>query len=242
MEEISVKIKDAEWHNVIGFIEHWEDRADKPELYYKLSKLYETYNRAIKLSRHTWFENYKVPPIWYKHCGVLQLNEDGAEKLKEEIDDLNGIIYQHLMNFDHDIMEFIIRQYTLSIVYDKAKSFPNELSRIDLESVKVELIKKLNNNIFENKLTAKDVLDTYYYLLKLQKILKQLKSVQTNDEIEEMLKLISYTKSQLKQIVDELGCKMYVSNKKMIELEQRQKGIGDRFLNYKSAPMHGDMQ
>ena len=120
--EIKVKIKDAEWHDVIGFIEHWQDKGNKPELYYKLSKLYEIYNRAIKLSRHTWFENYKVPPIEYKHAGKLGLNDRRVDKLKEKIDGMNGTIYQYLMTLDGDVMEYMIKSYSLQRAYNKVTS------------------------------------------------------------------------------------------------------------------------
>ena len=232
MEEIKVKIKGAEWHDVIGFIEHRQDKEDKPELYYKLSKLYETYNRAIKLSRHAWFKDYKVPQIEYKHAGKLGLDDRGIDKLKEEIDGLNGIIYHFLMNLDDDIMQFMIRRYTLSNIYNKVKNFPDELPNIDLDNVREELIRKLNKNIFENKLVAKNVMETCYYLLKLQTILKKLASIQTNKEIEKMLQLISHTKIQLKQIVDDLGCKLFIANDNEIEIAKRLPDGTDKTLFY----------
>ena len=58
MEEISVKIREASWLDVINYLETHEKSEVKSDLYYKLSNLYEIYNRAIKLSRHIWFENY----------------------------------------------------------------------------------------------------------------------------------------------------------------------------------------
>ncbi len=231
MEEIKVKIKNAEWPTIIGFIEYWEDKDNKPELYNKLSKLYEIYNRAIKLSRHTWFENYKVPKIDHKHWVELSLNVTARENLKKEIDDLNGVIYHHLTCLDNDIMEYMLRYYALTKAYNQAKN-DNIPSMFDKDSIMVGLKQKISQNMFEDKISAKNAMETYRYLLELQTILQRLKSVKTNEDIEIMLKLVQYTKAQLKQIVDELGCKLCVKYGSDIEIAQHKPDGTNKTLYY----------
>ena len=231
MEEINVKIKDVSWIDVIGYLETHEKSEVKSELYHKLSKMYEIYNRAIKLSSHTWFENYKVPKIDHKHWAQLNLNVTRREKLKKEIDDLHGVIYHHLTCLDNDIMKYMQRYYALNSAYIQANNdyIP---SMFDKESIKTGLKKKLSENVFEDKISAKNAMETYRYLLELQTILQRLKSVKTNEDIEIMLKLVQHTKAQLKQIVDDLGCKLSIKYGNDVEIAKRKPDGTDKTLFY----------
>ena len=231
MEEINVKIKDASWIDVIDYLETYEKSDVKSELYHKLSKLYEIYNRAIKLSRHTWFENYKVPKIDHKHWVELRLNVTAREKLKKEIDDLNGVIYHHLMSLDNDIMEYMQRYYALCRACNQANRdyIP---SMFDKDSIMEGLKQKLSQNMFEDKISAKNAMETYRYLLELQTILQRLKSVKTNEDIEIMLKLVQHTKAQLKQIIDYLGCKLFIKHGTDVEISKRKSDGTDKTLFY----------
>ena len=231
MEEISVKIRDANWTDVIDYLEICGDGLVKPDLYHKLSKLYEIYNRAIKLSRHTWFENYKVPKIDHKHWVELSLNVTAREKLKKEIVDLNEVIYHHLTCLDNDIMKYMQKYYALGTTYNQAKN-DRIPSMFDKDSIMVGLKQKISQNMFEDKISAKNAMETYRYLLELQTILQRLKSVKTNEDIEIMLKLVQYTKAQLKQIVDDLGCKLCVKYGSDIEIAQHKPDGTNKKLYY----------
>ena len=231
MEEIKVKIKDASWIDVINYLEICEDGVVKPNLYHKLAKLYEIYDRASKLSRHTWFDNYKVPKIDHKHWTQLNLNVTKREKLKKEINDLNEVIYHHLTCLDNDIMKYMQKYYALGTAYNQAKN-DRIPSMFDKDSIKAELKQKLSQNMFEDKISAKNIMETYRYLLELQTILQRLKSVKTNEDIEIMLKLVQHTKAQLKQIVDDLGCKLSIKHGTDVEIAKRKPDGTDKTLFY----------
>lgn len=232
MEEIGVKIREASWLDVINYLETHEKSEVKSDMYYKLSRLYETYCRASKLTHHTWFKNYKVPEISYKDWDKLHLTVTRYEKFQDEIDMLNNRIYNLLEHLDQDITHYMQRYYALSSAYNQAKSdyIP---SMFDKDSIRTGLKKNLSKNIFKDRDVARNVLDTYYYLLELQAILQKVKDVCKNEDVEKMLKLISYTKSQLKQIVDDLGCKLYLSLYKDVRLEERVSNGKNRELAYK---------
>lgn len=230
--EINIKIKDAEWCEVVNYMEECEKKQSKPNDYYKLLKLYNIMQRATKLSRHTWFENYKVPQIEHSHKG--KFNRERIKQLKEEIDDLNGIIYYKLVDLDTDIMRWMQRYHTLLRAYIQVdrEYIPSTLDRA---SILKQLNLEAKNNIFEYKYCASmTVLDAYKYLLKLQDILFKLNEMQQNKEIEEMLKLVIYTKAQLKQIVDDFGCKLFIANNTEIEIAKRQEGGKYKSLYYTS--------
>lgn len=230
--EINIKIKDAEWHEVLNFMEECENKEKKPSEYYVLLKLYNIMQRATKLSRHTWYENYKTPQIEYTHQGMF--NGEQIERLKEKMDDLNGIIYYKLVDLDTAIMRWMQRYYSLLRTYHQADREPMP-STFDRSSILKELNSKAKNNIFEDKYVASmGVLDAYKYLLKLQNILLKLKETQDNEEIEEMLKLVIYTKGQIKQIVDDLGCKLFIANNTEIEIAKRQEDGKSKTLYYTS--------
>ena len=180
MEEISVKIREASWLDVINYLETHEKSEVKSDLYYKLAKLYETYCRANKLTHLTWFKNYKTPKIDYQDWDKLHLTVTRYEKFQDEIDILNGTIYNHLLKLDNYIVEYIKKYYALGNAYNQAKSdyIP---SMFDKDSIRTGLKKNLSKNMFEDRDVASNVLDTYYYLLELQSILKKVKEVCENE-------------------------------------------------------------
>ena len=215
--EIKVKIKEAEWHDVINYLETNKNSKVKSEMYYKLSKLYKIHKRAIKLSRTTWFENYKVPSITYKHAGVLGIDD---RKLKEKINGLNGTVYQLLMNLDGDVMQYMIEYYSLTYAYNQADQV-RVPSMFDAGDIKFSLKKNIDKNIFENKIVANNVIWVYRYILVLQELLQELKLIQNNKEIEQMLKLVHNTQSELKQIVYDLDCKLFATSTSEIEIAKQ---------------------
>ena len=231
MEEISVKIREASWLDVIKYLETHEKSEVKSELYYKLEKLYETYCRANKLTHLIWFKNYKTPKIDYQDWDKLHLTIIRYEKFQDEIDILNGTIYNHLLKLDNYIVEYIKKYYALCSAYNQAKSdyMP---SMFDKDSIRTGLKKNLSKNMFEDRDVASNVLDTYYYLLQLQSILKKVKEVCKNEDVEKMLKLISYTKSQLKQIVFDLGCRLFATSTNEIEIAKCLPDGTDKTLYY----------
>lgn len=231
MEEISVKIREASWLDVINYLETHEKSEVKSELYYKLAKLYETYCRASKLTHHTWFDNYKTPKIDYNDWDKLHLTVTRYEKFQDEIDMLNNRIYNLLEHLDQDITHYMQRYYALSSAYNQAKSdyIP---SMFDKDSIITGLKKNLSKNMFEDRDVSRNVLDTYYYLLELQSILKKVKDVCKNEDVEKMLKLISYTKSQLKQIVFDLGCRLFATSSNEIEIAKCLPDGTDKTLYY----------
>lgn len=241
MEEISVKIRESSWLDVINYLETHEKSEVKSDLYYKLAKLYETYCRASKLTHHTWFDNYKTPKIDYKDWDKLHLTVTRYEKFQDEIDMLNNRIYNLLKHLDQDITHYMQRYYALGSAYNQAKSdyIP---SMFDKDSIRTGLKKNLSKNIFEDRDVSSNVLDGYYYLLELQGILQKVKDVCENEDVEKMLKLISYTKAQLKQIVYDLGCKIYLSSNKKLELEQRVNNEGNKKLAYLPTAEYWNMR
>lgn len=217
MEEISVKIKEASWYEVMHYLKTNKKRECKSELYNKLSKLYETHNRAVKLSRNTWFENCGVPATTYKHAGELGLDDT---KLKQRISILNGTIYQLLMNLDGDIMQYMIEYYSLTYAYNQASKV-RVPSMFDKGDIKFSLKKNMDKNIFENKIVANNVIWACRYILALQELLQKLKSIQNNGDIEKMLKLVHHTISELKQIVYDLDCKLIATSTSEIEIAKQ---------------------
>ena len=150
MEEISVKIKEASWYEVVDYLKTNEKSEVKSKLYHKLSRLHEIFSRANQVTHGAWFKNYKIPKIDYVDWDKLHLSVTRYEKFKEEIDILNGTIYNHLLKLDDDIVDYIKRYYSLGCAYRQADKdyIP---SMFDKESIKMELKQKLSKNMFEDK-------------------------------------------------------------------------------------------
>jgi len=234
MKTIIMQIKDANLSEVEDFLHTHSKSAVKSSLYYKLLKLYEIYKRAVKLSKHTWYKNCKMPEIEQKDWNALCLNQGRASKLYEEIDILNGIIYHQLINLDEDIQKYMINQYSLGRAYQQA-SRDYLPSMFDRDSIKAGLKSQLSVDMMQDNDVSKNVMDAYYYLIELQTILQKIKSRCINQDVEQMLKLVNYTKAQLKQILDDLGYKMYLSSHNTIELEKRSSTGKNKHIAYLPA-------
>ena len=76
----------------------------------------------------------------------------------------------------------------------------------------------MDENIFENKQVAENTMWAYRYLLELEELLQKLKSIQTNEQIEEMFKLARYTRTELKGIIFDLGCRLFATSMSEIEI------------------------
>jgi len=240
MEYISIGIKDSNWDDVVEYLHNGKNAESNPKLYCELQKLNKVCQNINKL-KHTWAKHCKMPNMDNIARNVANYSEKEQEIIKDlnynktYIEDLNQTIYKLLTNLENDIKCHMQKQYSLSKAYTQLEN-ANLPDMFDSDSAKYYLEACLNRHLFSNKnakKATKNVIDTYYYLLDMQYYLTEFKKLGPNSEVDNMLKLAIYAKAQLKQILDDLGCKIYVEHyEQNINLEKRKpkdKGRGWQF-------------
>lgn len=237
MEYISIAIKDSSWNEVVDYLNSGKKDT---KLYGELEKLNNIRQKVHKLGKHTWAKNCLVPNMdnYVQKAEDYNARTQGVidiDDIKEYTEDVNKAVYETLTKLENDIKSHMQKHYSLSTAYAQVVNFglPN---MFDQESVTRSLKAGLNQNLFANKITANNVVDMYFDLVDLQYCLMRLKPLGPNDDVDKMLKLIHYTKAQLKQIVDDFGCGIYIDHDRQnVTLEQRKDKGGNKRFAYTPA-------